>query len=245
MRDTHIPSLGVRYWVAISLASVFGCNCGDFASHVLGLGHWHGLLPLAVLLAALLWAERRTERGGEAWYWAAIIILRTAATNLADFGTHDLALPYPWVIVLLETLLVLVVLPIPVRLPGAGGAKPAAGGWYWASMLTAGTLGTAIGDCVAEEFGLGAGYATLALGAALLLVLAAGVPGGWRGKAAYWWAIVAVRAAGTTAGDFVAFRHGVGLGLPLSTAITGAVFVCLLMLWRGGVPHRGPAFAAR
>jgi hypothetical protein len=41
-----------------------------------------------------------------------------------------------------------------------------------------------------------------------------------------------IRAAGTTVGDLVAQRNA--LGLPLSTAVTGALFVALLLLWRGG-----------
>jgi uncharacterized membrane-anchored protein len=111
-------------------------------------------------------------------------------------------------------------------------------GWYWASLLTAGTLGTAIGDGVAEDLHLGTGWGTLALGAITLVVIGLGARSRWSTKAAYWLAIVAVRAAGTTAGDWLAFRDsgglidGLRLGLPLSTALTGAVFVLTLALWR-------------
>jgi uncharacterized membrane-anchored protein len=45
----------------------------------------------------------------------------------------------------------------------------------------------------------------------------------------YWVTIVAVRAAGTTVGDFVAGRNM--LGLPLSTLVTGVLFVALLAMW--------------
>ena len=50
MHGGGVPSIGARYWVAISLASIAGCNLGDFVSLYLHLGHWRGLLPLAVLL---------------------------------------------------------------------------------------------------------------------------------------------------------------------------------------------------
>jgi uncharacterized membrane-anchored protein len=46
----------------------------------------------------------------------------------------------------------------------------------------------------------------------------------------YWLTIVAVRSAGTVVGDFFAGRNM--LGLPLSTLVTGALFVALLAMWK-------------
>jgi uncharacterized membrane-anchored protein len=234
MHGDSVPSIGARYWVAISLASIAGCNLGDFVSLYLHLGHWHGLLPLALLLGVLLFAERRSGRASEAWYWAVIIVIRTAATNLSDLATHTFNIEFAWVIAVLEVLQVLVVLPVAPRISpvGSNGASlPVADGWYWASMLVAGTLGTAIGDCVAEGFNFGTGRGTLLLSAILAIVLVIGSRSRWS-KASYWFAIIAVRAAGTTAGDYLAFHDGVGLGLALSTACTSAVFVATLLLWR-------------
>ncbi len=253
MRRFDLPPIDGRYWVAIALASVFGANLGDFASHVLHLGHVRGLPILAVLFALVLWAERRgrgasTGWSGTGWYWAAIVLLRTAATNLGDLATHDLHVPVGWVAAALEALMVLFCLPRALR--GAdsalGGAaprgmalgagrnaprRPAADGWYWATMLAAGTLGTALGDYVADGLGLGTGMGTVVLGAVLLVVLACGLPFGWAG-AAYWIAVVAVRCAGTTAGDFLIGRGGLALGLPVGTACSGVAFVALLLGWR-------------
>ena len=50
----------------------------------------------------------------------------------------------------------------------------------------------------------------------------------------YYAAIVAARTAGTTLGDLLASRHGLELGLPLSTAITGSMLAAAVVLW----PHR-------
>jgi uncharacterized membrane-anchored protein len=54
--------------------------------------------------------------------------------------------------------------------------------------------------------------------------------GGLRLLPLFWTTVVAIRAAGTAIGDTLASRHM--LGLPLSTAVTGAVFVMLLLIWR-------------
>ncbi len=80
------PLAGPRYWVALSIASVFGANTGDFVAKYLHLGHAGGLLPLAAILAVILVAERRDTTVHQAYYWLAIIVNRTAATNLADFA---------------------------------------------------------------------------------------------------------------------------------------------------------------
>jgi uncharacterized membrane-anchored protein len=39
-----------------------------------------------------------------------------------------------------------------------------------------------------------------------------------------------IRAAGTAVGDFISGRNM--LGLPVSTAVTGALFLALLVIWR-------------
>jgi uncharacterized membrane-anchored protein len=48
----------------------------------------------------------------------------------------------------------------------------------------------------------------------------------------YWLSIVAARTAGTTMGDFLASRKGLGLGLPLSLACTSLLLAAILILWR-------------
>jgi hypothetical protein len=98
MHIRNVPALDARYWVAISLGSVFGANTGDFVFHVLGLGHMRGLPVLAAIIAIILIQEPLARSGTDAYYWLAIVTLRTAATNLADLATHDLHLNYQWVL---------------------------------------------------------------------------------------------------------------------------------------------------
>lgn len=244
MRDTNVPDVDARYWLAIALASVLGCNVGDCLSFYAGWNHWIGLAPAAILFGLLLAGERRSERTTQAWYWAVVIVLRAAATNLADLATHTFEWPNRRVIFGLAVMQALVLWPTPSR-PLLGGkmqtARPITTGWYWLSLLTAGTLGTAVGDCSADSLHLGTGYATLVLGAVFAVVLALGRPSRWISKVAFWSAIAAVRAAGTTAGDWFAFRddpglrNGLQLGLPLSTGLMSALFIGVLILWK---PHQ-------
>ena len=223
MRQSSVPPTGARSWAAISAASVFGTNMGDFVSHILHLGHLRGLPVLALAFALVLGGERRWPRGGEAWYWLAIVLLRTAATNLGDLATHDAGLDGIAVSAGLGVLLGGVLLVrsrfVPNARPDpAGRPVPVTDAGYWAAMLTAGTLGTATGLC------------------AVLLLAAVLGHGALRrpGLAAYWATIVVARIAGTEGGDFLASRHGMGLGLPLATACSGALMLGVLLLWRCG-----------
>jgi uncharacterized membrane-anchored protein len=241
MRYANVPAIDARYWTAITMASIFGCNLGDCLSFYAGWNHWIGLAPLALVLTAILFGERHSERATEAWYWGVVIVLRAAATNLADLATHTFEWAYPRVLLALAILQVLVVWPVLPRLFATTSdrvGRPATNGWYWLSLLTAGTLGTAAGDWVADELHIGTGYGTIILGAIFAVILALGMRSRWATKAAYWSAIVLVRAAGTTAGDWLAFRdepglgNGLKLGLPLSSTLTCAFFIGVLLFWK-------------
>jgi uncharacterized membrane-anchored protein len=246
MQVKNLPSITPRYWTAILVASMCGANTGDFLSHNLHLGHWRGLPPLAALFLIVLWAERRARVATEAYYWLAIIVLRTAATNLADLGTHDLKLGYGTIESGLTVLLIAILLVDRRRDPAiASGALPdgrrpnlpATDANYWFAMLTAGTLGTATGDFVAGAVGLGLGLGSVVLVAIFGAVLFVSWRFGEMSKPWYWARIVAARTAGTTLGDLLASRHGLDLGLPVSTTITGSMLAAVVILW----PHRNEA----
>jgi uncharacterized membrane-anchored protein len=247
MQLAHVPSAGARYWAALSIASVFGANCGDFIARYFKLGHTGGLLPLAIILAIILIAERRDKFAHQAYYWAAIIVIRAAATNLADFGASDLALKKIWLIAALAALLLLALAVSPpaksVAPPEARAFRlPSTDARYWVAMLIAGTLGTVIGDVMSFESGLGTLYASLVLASMLAVIFLLGAKGWFGNLWFYWLAVVTVRAAGTSLSDFLA--HNV-FGLPLSTLVTGILFVATLLVWKEPSPlyrtHPGTA----
>jgi uncharacterized membrane-anchored protein len=239
MQVKNLPAITPRYWTAILVASMCGANTGDFLSHNLHLGHTRGLAPLAALFLIILWAERRARVATEAYYWLAIIVLRTAATNLADLGAHDLKLGYGAIETGLTVLLIFFLLIDRRRGPTVVGSGrrpnlPATDATYWLAMLTAGTLGTATGDFVAGVPGIGLGFGSVVLMAIFGAVLLVSWRFGEMSKPWYWASIVAARTAGTTLGDLLASRHGLDLGLPLSTALTGSMLAAVVILW----PHR-------
>jgi len=238
MQVKNLPAINVRYWCSIVVASMAGANTGDFAARYLHLGHTGGLLPLALVFLAIIWAETRARRATEVYYWLAIIVLRTGATNLADLMTHDLHLGYPLTLAALAVLIIAILLFVYWRDGSAAPAStdgrklPATDSAYWIAMLAAGTFGTAGGDFTADELGLGVGYGSLVLFAVFLIVLLGAARIGKMRLFWYWAAIVAARTAGTAMGDFLPSRRGLDLGLPLSTAITLTTLAAIVIIWR-------------
>lgn len=242
MQSKHLPALGPRFWGALCFASVFGANMGDFFAHNLGLGHVAGLPFLAAAFAVIVIVERFDRSAHEAWYWLAIVVVRTAATNLADFFCGDLKQPRLWVMAGLAVALAAVVAFVWRR--WRQSTDPAqrdprllvlrADTGYWMSMLVAGTLGTVLGDYVSHDLHLSLAVASLVLGLVLAAFFAIGSRGLIWTSAFYWSTVVLVRAAGTTVGDFFAHRNM--LGLALGTAASGAAFVLFLVLWNGRQP---------
>jgi uncharacterized membrane-anchored protein len=241
MRDQHLPALGSRFWAALCFASVFGANMGDFFAHDLGLGHVAGLPFLALAFAVILIIERIDRVAHEIYYWLAIVVIRTAATNLADFFCGDLRLSRPAVMAALGLALAIVVALVwnawrqsDARELDKRALVLRADATYWLSMLLAGTLGTVLGDYFSHDLHLGNAWASIALGLVLAGAFAIGSKGLIWSATCYWTTVVLVRGAGTSVGDFFAQHNR--LGLTLSTATTGLAFAVLLLLWNGRRP---------
>lgn len=239
MQIAHIPRVNARYWSAITFASLFGTNMGDLYAHEAHLGIVVGTSILAALAAAVFLIERRDPAPRELYYWLVIIVIRTGATNIADYFKHII----PWLIfgAILTGLLAGF-----AWLSRRGDQRrearaeaqgmPDTGVAYWLAMLSAGVFGTFIGDVCSKL--IGKGPASLALGALLLVALAAWRRDGTHRFWLYWVALAVARTAGTAMGDWLAETEALGIGLPLSTLITGTIFVLILLLWprKGGQP---------
>ena len=130
---------GLTFWLAIFTASAFSTNLGDFWVDGLELNRPSSFASLVSVCVAAIWADSRLGRRTEVFYWTAIVALRAAATNLADFLTHDLAVSYPFAAVILGGG---AVLAGRFTWPGSDGRSPVVDRWYWTAMLAAGVFGT-------------------------------------------------------------------------------------------------------
>jgi uncharacterized membrane-anchored protein len=97
-------------------------------------------------------------------------------------------------------------------------------------MFISGTLGAVIGDFCSHNMGLDDAGASILLSPIVAVLFLAGRGGRLLLLPFYWLTVVLIRAAGTAVGDFISGRNM--LGLPVSTAVTGALFIALLIIWR-------------
>ena len=233
----HVPTIDRRYWAGITFASIFGTNLGDFYAHHSGLGLGFGLIPLLALFAVTYGIEARDRTARELYYWLAIIIIRTGATNIADALAFRVRIPAVPLVAGLAGWIVLFAWLEWVRrrgsLVGAADRPVASTGLaYWGAMLGAGVFGTVLGDICSHHFGQGASSVILGLALVILLATTAGKAASQ--VALYWCTIALARTAGTCMGDWFAENRILNIGLPLSTLLTGAAFVAILALWRDG-----------
>jgi uncharacterized membrane-anchored protein len=239
MKRIHMPIIDARYWLGITLASIFGTNLGDLYAHETHLGIYRGIAVLAVLAAGVFAAERRDAAPKELFYWLVIIIIRTGATNIADYLAFK---------VRVQPLALTLGLAFLIGLFGWLANRndmqsaddtvdlPPAGFCYWSAMLSAGVFGTVLGD-ICSHF-VGQGIASLALDVVLAVALAIWAKAPFRSVVIYWATVATARTAGTAMGDWFAENKILDIGLPIATLITGTAFVMALLLWRS---NRTPA----
>lgn len=258
---TKVPAVTAGFWIIKILATTFGETAGDTVSmswlgetsaaagQSLVNGYLAGTAIFGVVLAALVWAQIKARNFHPVLYWATIIASTTAGTTMADFATRSLGIGYPGGSLLLVAL-VLASLAIWHRALGtisvASVHEPKAELYYWLTITFSQTLGTALGDWVADG-SLGYLGASVIFGGALALVALAY----WRTRvsrvALFWLAFVLTRPLGAVVGDFLdkPIAHG-GLELSrlgASLVLAGAIG---LLIWlipqRAGV--RGPGVNA-
>jgi uncharacterized membrane-anchored protein len=231
LKSSHTPDAGLHFWTALCLASILGCNTGDYFASFFGL--LSGFPALVVAFAIVMFVERLAEGDSKAFYWLAIVLVRTAATNLADFVAHQIGVVAA--MAGMTALLLALMLLVHLRRGRPAGGLPAIDGLYWATMLVAGTLGTAAGDfCSKSPLGLGGAAIVLSLLVAALVTIKTSRAFG--AMLSYWVVVVAIRSAGTSAGDW--FAHHIGLWQ------STLVFALLLVAYLWKAPRRGVAVPA-
>ena len=243
MKRLHVPTIDSRYWTGITLASIFGTNMGDLYAHESGLGLIGGLPILALLFACAYVAEHFDRFSHDAYYWLCIVIMRTGATNIADYLAGKRGLNIDRLSLSIGLGLALAILAWWSSRKGSKSntqslnkSLPETDALYWVTMLTAGVFGTVLGDYSQKILGLGTAsiVLTVILVATLLLVYAKPI---MRAAYAYWLAIGVARTTGTAIGDWLADSKLLKLGLPLSTVLTGLTFIAVLVAWRNCRPE--------
>jgi uncharacterized membrane-anchored protein len=190
-------------------------------------------LTLLLLLAAWQIAAKRFH---PFLYWATIIASTTAGTTMADFATRSMGIGYPGGSALLFALVIasLVAWKLSTGTVRVEAVRtPKAEAFYWLTITFSQTLGTALGDWVADTDGIGFGNGALIFGAVLAAVAALYFWTKVDRVLLFWAAFILTRPLGATVGDYLdkpMADGGLAFSRPLATAVLGGVILLLILL---------------
>ena len=235
---SKVPAVTAGFWLIKILATTLGETGGDTLSMTYDLGYLVSSIIFVVPLLILIALQIRA-RGFNPWlYWATIVASTTAGTTLADFADRSLGIGYPGGSLLLLTCVLGSLLAWYRRLGTIDVSSVTdrrAETFYWVTITFSQTLGTALGDWIAD--GLGYSGGALIFGAALAVLALLYFTTSLSRVALFWAAFILTRPLGATVGDFLdkpLDKEGLALSRPLATLVLGAMIVLLVLI----VPQR-------
>ena len=252
---SKVPEVTLGFWIIKILATTLGETGGDTVTmswlgettdHANPFGYLIGTAILAVVLLVLVALQVRSRKFNPWLYWLTIIGSTTCGTTLADFADRSLGIGYAGG----SILLLACVLGSLFAWRKAMGtvdvnrvATPKAETFYWVTITFSQTLGTALGDWVADA---GAGYAggALLFGAALGIVALLYFGTKISHVALFWAAFILTRPLGATVGDFLDKPLGQG-GLELSRPVATITLLLAIVLLIALLPQRSGGHVAR
>jgi uncharacterized membrane-anchored protein len=248
---TKVPAVTLGFWLIKILATTLGETGGDSVSMSwlgettpeAGQGGLNGYLVgtaiFGVLLIALVWAQIKARKFNPWLYWATIVASTTAGTTLADFATRSLGIGYAGGSTLLFAL-VLLSLFAWYRTTGTisvnSVVSPREETFYWITITFSQTLGTALGDWIADS-SLGYGGGALFFGALLAVIAAFYFWSRLSHVLLFWAAFILTRPLGATLGDFFdkpLADGGLEMSRPLASVVLAVAIVLLIWL----IPQR-------
>lgn len=235
-----VPQVTLGFWLVKILATTLGETGSDAVTMSMGLGYLAGTAIFAVLFVAAVLAQVRATRFRPWLYWATIVASTTVGTTLADFVDRSLGIGYTGGTTLLLALL-LGSLAAWRRSTGTIAvetvADPKSEGFYWMTIMFSQTLGTALGDWVADTAGNGYTGGIAIFGGLLALVAAAYAFTRIPRTALFWAAFVLTRPLGAVLGDFLdkPLDHG---GLAVSRYSASLVLLALMVAGVALLPQK-------
>jgi uncharacterized membrane-anchored protein len=228
----RVPEIILLYWVIKIASTTLGETGADMVSMTFKLGYASTIAIFLALFAALLAWKLLVKGYPPALYWSVFTASAIAGTGISDFLDRTLGLGYALGSAILVAALALVLWlwyrkekSINVEHIGT----PRAEFYYWMGFLVANTLGTAAGDFLADDLGMGFGHSAALISALLLLIVLLHYFSKLPGVLLFWLAFVLTRPFGATFGDLLTkpLDHG---GLNLGTVGASAFFGLVLVL---------------
>jgi uncharacterized membrane-anchored protein len=239
-----VPAVTLGFWIIKILATTLGETGGDTVTmtwlgettpHPVPHGYLIGTAIFGVLLVGFIIGQVRAHKFNPWLYWATIVASTTLGTTLADFADRSIGIGYPGGSLLLLAC-VLGSLFAWYRTLGTVNVNSITGPseevFYWITITFSQTLGTALGDWVADA-GLGYSGGALVFGAGLAVLAVLYFTTKVSRVFLFWAAFILTRPLGATVGDFLdkpLAKGGLEMSRPIASAVLAIVILVLIMV---------------
>lgn len=234
---SKIPEVTFGFWIIKVLATTLGETGGDAVTMTLGWGYLLGTALFATIFIIAVAAQIAAKQFHPFLYWAVIVATTTAGTTLADFFDRSLGVGYVGGSSILFVLLV-AALGLWHRFLGSVSVdsvtSPRAEVFYWATIMFSQTLGTALGDWMADDTALGYEGGALVFALALAVVAAAYFYTAVSRTLLFWAAFILTRPLGATVGDLLdkpVTEGGLALGRFSASAVLTVLIVAGILFF--------------
>jgi uncharacterized membrane-anchored protein len=232
--ESKIPHVTLVFWIMKIAATTLGETAGDLLSMTLNVGYAMSSMILIGFFFVTVGMQLAVRRYYPPLYWLVILSTSTAGTTMSDYMDRTLALGYAAGSAVLVSIL-LVVFGL-WRLTGQSFSVEKIQVrkieiLYWTAILFSNTLGTALGDFLADSSGLGFAGGALVIGSLLVLIVLAHFLTRVSKVLLFWFAFVLTRPFGATMGDVLTKsteKGGLNLGTIGSSAVLGCILVALV-----------------
>ena len=202
---SKVPEVTLAFWIVKIAATTLGETGGDAVSMSLNLGYAVSSFLFIGLFVVAVAAQIAVKSFHPFLYWLVVVATTTAGTTMADFADRSLGISYAGGTAILFALLMAA---LGTWYWSAGSISvatvnsPRIETFYWVAILFSQTLGTALGDWMADT-GLGYEGGALVFGAGLAVIAAAYFFTTVSRTLLFWSAFILTRPLGATVGDFL------------------------------------------
>ena len=229
---SKLPQITVAFWIMKICATTLGETAGDLLAQTLKIGYAISSAILLGFFFITLFTQLIAKKYHPIIYWLVILATSTAGTTMSDFMDRTVGLGYAAGSLILVTLLAatLFIWKLTEKSLSVTNIKSIRGElFYWTAILFSNTLGTALGDFLADSSGLGFLGGAILIGTLLLLIVIAYYYLPVSHVILFWLAFVLTRPFGATFGDLITKTHEKG-GLNFGTKGSSLILAILLLI---------------
>ena len=237
MNTNKVAQVTRIFWIMKICATTVGETGGDLLSMTLSVGYALSSLILIGFFIVVLIAQLKAKAFHPILYWGVILATSTAGTTISDFMDRTLGFGYATGSLVLITILIVILVSwrlIVGNLSVDHISDRKIEMFYWMAILASNTLGTALGDFLADSSGLGFALSNLLIASAIAVIALAYYVTPISRTVLFWAAFVLTRPFGATMGDLLtktSKQGGLGFGTIGSSAVLMLILVALIY-WR-------------